>query len=90
MKPATYTVTVRGAGIHGFRRWLKAGLRTYGLKVTDAYGHTTAKVDAAEDSGVPPGCALTYNWPAVTALALKNIATLRAPIAEAINEVGQL
>jgi hypothetical protein len=33
MKPATYTVTVRGAGIHGFRRWLKAGLRTTTAKV---------------------------------------------------------
>ena len=44
MKPATYTVTMRSAGIHGFRRWLKAGLRIYGLKVTNAYEHTTEKV----------------------------------------------
>jgi len=43
--PVTYyTVTVRGVGIHGFRRWLKAGLRRYGLKVIDAYEHTTTKV----------------------------------------------
>src|SRR5262245_60989978 len=43
--PVTYyTVTVRGVGIHGFRRWLKAGLRRYGLKVMDAYEHTTTKV----------------------------------------------
>jgi hypothetical protein len=44
VSPATHTVTVRGAGIHSFRGWLKAGLRTYGLKVIDAYEHTTAKV----------------------------------------------
>jgi hypothetical protein len=44
MKPATHTVTVRGAGIHGFCRWLKAGLRTHGVKVIDAYEHITAKV----------------------------------------------
>jgi hypothetical protein len=44
MKPATCIVTVRGTGIHGFRGWIKAGLRTYGLKVIDAYEHTTAKV----------------------------------------------
>ena len=37
MKPATYSVTVRSAGIHGFRHGLKAGLRTYGLKVIKAY-----------------------------------------------------
>jgi hypothetical protein len=43
-RSATYTVTVRGTGIHGFRRWLKAGLRSYGLKVIDAYEHTTPKV----------------------------------------------
>jgi hypothetical protein len=47
MKPATHTVTVRSAGIHGFRRWLKAGLRTHGLKVIDAYEHTTARFLAA-------------------------------------------
>jgi hypothetical protein len=35
---------VRGAGIHDFRRWLKASLCTYGPKVIDAYEHTTAKV----------------------------------------------
>jgi hypothetical protein len=35
MKPTTYTVTVRGAGFHGFRCWLKLGLRTYRLKVLD-------------------------------------------------------
>jgi hypothetical protein len=38
-------------------------------------------VDAAQDTRIPLdpiGCALTYNWPAaITALALKNIATLR-------------
>ena len=42
-RPATYTVTVRGIGIHGFRRWLKAGLGSYGLKVIDAYEHTISK-----------------------------------------------
>jgi hypothetical protein len=44
IKLATYTVTVRGKGIHGFRRWLKAGWRSYGLKVIDAYEHTRTKV----------------------------------------------
>jgi len=39
-----YTVTVRGTGIHGFRRWLKAGWRNYGLKVIDAYEHVATKV----------------------------------------------
>src|SRR5262245_21141198 len=41
---ATYTVTVVGTGIHGFKRWLKAGLRSYGLRVIDAYEHTKTKV----------------------------------------------
>jgi hypothetical protein len=40
-QPATYyTVTVIGTGIHGLKRWLKAGLRSYGLKVIDTYEHT--------------------------------------------------
>ena len=55
MKPATYTGTVRDAGIPGFRRWLKAGLRTYGLKVIAAYEHTTAKVSHCR--ATPPRCA---------------------------------
>jgi hypothetical protein len=44
MKSATCIVTVRGAGIHGFRGRLKADLRIYKLKVIDAYEHITAKV----------------------------------------------
>jgi hypothetical protein len=43
-RSATYTVTVRGNGIHGFRRWLKAGLRSYGLKIIDAFEHAPSKV----------------------------------------------
>lgn len=43
-KLTTYTVTVCGAGIHGFRRWLKAGWRSYGLKVIESYEHTATKV----------------------------------------------
>jgi hypothetical protein len=39
-----YTVTVRGTGIHNFRRWLKAGWRSYGLKVIESYEHTATKV----------------------------------------------
>jgi hypothetical protein len=46
LKPpaSVFTVTVRGGGIHNFRRWLKAGLRSYGLKVIEAYEQTPSKV----------------------------------------------
>jgi hypothetical protein len=43
-RAATFTVTVRGASTHSFRRWLKAGWRSYGLKVIAAYEHITTKV----------------------------------------------
>src|SRR5262245_49479676 len=39
-----YTITVRGSSIHNLRRWLKAGLRSYGIRVMDAYEHAATKV----------------------------------------------
>src|SRR5262245_7909056 len=38
-----FTITVRG-GIHGLKRWLKNGLRVYGVRVIDSYEHTETKV----------------------------------------------